>query len=78
MQRVLYRVRRFFSKPYNVILVAMCVVLAYLTLLPMLSMIRDTVTVHVAETMRLKKPVGSFTWEHWRKVLFDASSLSIF
>jgi len=56
----------------------MCVVLAYLTLLPMLSMIRDTVTVHVAETMRLKKPVGSFTWEHWRKVLFDASSLSIF
>lgn len=78
MQRILYRVRRFFSKPYNVILVAMCVVLAYLTLLPMLSMIRDTVTVHVAETMRLKKPVGSFTWGHWRKVLFDANSLSIF
>lgn len=78
MQQFTYRVKRFFSKPQNVILVIMAVVLAYLTLLPMLSMIRDTFTVHTAESMRLKAKAGSFTLAHWQKVLFDPSSLSIF
>jgi iron(III) transport system permease protein len=78
MKRLVYKLKSFFRKPYNVILVMMCVFLAYLTLLPLISMIKDTVTVHVAETMRLKQSAGTFTWSHWKKTLFDTSSISVF
>lgn len=78
MQHVTYRLKRFFHKPQNVILVVMCVFLAYLTLLPLLSMLKDTFTVHTAEVMRLKAAKGSFTLAHWQKVLFDSSSVSVF
>lgn len=65
-------------KPSNIILVVMCVFLGYLTLFPLLTMVRDTFSVHVSETIRLKQPAGSFTFQHWIKVLFDRNSLSIF
>lgn len=78
MKALFYKAKRFLRKPYAVILTIMCIFLAYLTLLPMISMVKDTVTVHVAETMRLKQDTGSFTWAHWKKVLFDSSSFSIF
>lgn len=78
MTQILYKAKSFFRKPYNVILVTVGVVLTYLTLFPLLSMLKDTVTVHVAETMRLKQQAGSFTWAHWKKVLFDSSSMAIF
>lgn len=56
----------------------MLVFLGYLTLFPLLTMIKDTFTVHVSESMRLKQSAGSFTLNHWIKVLFDPSSLSVF
>jgi iron(III) transport system permease protein len=55
------------------------VLLCYLTMVPMITMIRDTVIVHNAEARRFRLQVGALTWEHWRKVLFDGSgSLSTF
>lgn len=78
MRDLIYKAKTFFRRPHNVILVLLCIFLAYLTLLPLLSMVRDTVLVHTAEAFRLNKKVGSFTWSHWIKILFDPSSVSIF
>ncbi len=73
-----YRFRKFLAKPHNVILCIMVLLLGYLTFIPMLTMLKDTITVHPAEVMRLKKPIGAVTGQHWFKVLFDTSSLAIF
>ena len=78
MKQFTYRVKRFFAKPYNIILSMMLVLLTFLTLVPLLSMVRDSFVVHAAETMRLKKPLDSFTLNHWFKVLFDANSINVF
>ena len=78
MKKVLYRFRRFVKKPSNVILLVMVICLGYLTLFPLLQMVKDTFTVHISESLRLKQVPGEFTLAHWAKVLFDPSSLSIF
>ena len=78
IKKQLYRFYKFIKKPYNVILTMLLIVLGYLTLFPMLTMIKDTFTVHVSESMRLKQAAGTFTLNHWIKVLFDPSSLSVF
>ena len=56
----------------------MVICLGYLTLFPLLQMVKDTFTVHISESLRLKQAPGEFTLAHWAKVLFDPSSLSIF
>ena len=56
----------------------MVICLGYLTLFPLLQMVKDTFTVHISESLRLKQAPGEFTLSHWAKVLFDPSSLSIF
>ena len=76
IKKQLYRFYKFIKKPYNIILSVLLIVLGYLTLFPMLTMIKDTFTVHVSESMRLKQAAGSWTLNHWFKVLFDPSSLS--
>lgn len=78
MTSSLYRAKAFLKKPHNIILLVLLVVLAYLTLVPMFSMVKDTLTVHTSEVRRLKQAEGTFTWNHWIKVLFDSSSLNLF
>ena len=78
IKKQLYRFYKFIKKPYNIILSVLLIVLGYLTLFPMLTMLKDTFTVHVSESMRLKQAAGSWTLNHWFKVLFDPSSLSVF
>lgn len=78
MNKQIYKFRRFMRKPSNVILLLMTIFLGYLTLFPLLQMVKDTFTVHVSESIRLNKAPGEFTLSHWAKVLFDPSSLSIF
>jgi len=77
---VTQRLKLFFRKPHNVILVVLFVLLTVLTFLPMLSIIMDTFTVHTSEVMRIRGThVGDFTLYHWRKVLADGeNSMSIF
>jgi len=78
LQKYIHRAKKFLKKPHQVILLVMCVFLGYLTLFPIITIVKDTFTVHASETMRLKKAAGSFTASHWVKVLFDASSISTF
>jgi len=70
----------FFKKPHNVILVVLAVLLSFLTLFPLLSLIRDTMVVHPAEVMSVRGvPIGGFTTFHWRKVFLDGeTSLNVF
>lgn len=73
------KVKSFLKKPYNVILLALVIVLSYLVLLPLLTIIKDTVTVHNSEVMRIKgAQVGDFTWYHWIKIFADSGSANIF
>ena len=56
------RVRAFFGKPANIILVAFCAVLSVLTLYPLILLLLETVTVHAGkEVTSIKLPRGSFT-----------------
>ena len=73
------KVKSFLKKPYNVILLALVIVLSYLVLLPLLTILKDTVTVHNSEVMRIKgSQVGDFTWYHWIKIFADSGSANIF
>jgi iron(III) transport system permease protein len=56
------------------------VVLAYLTLVPLVSLVRDTFIVHPSEIMSVKgAKVNSTTLFHWRKVFLDGErSLKLF
>ena len=56
------RLKAFFGKPANVILVVFCVVLCMLTLYPLILLFLETITVHAGKEMRaVKQPAGSFT-----------------
>ena len=74
------KLRVFFRKPPNVILVVMAVLLGFLTLFPLLSLMRDTIVVHPSEVMSVRGvPIGGLTSFHWKKVLLDGeTSLNIF
>ncbi len=73
------RFKSFIKKPHNVILVSLAIILSYLTIVPMITIILDTFTVHQSELMRVKgAAVGDFTLYHWTKVLFSSASRKIF
>lgn len=73
------RFKSFIKKPHNIILVSLAFILVYLTVVPMITIILDTFTVHQAELMRVKgSQVGDFTLYHWTKVLFSSASQKIF
>jgi len=73
------RFKSFIKKPHNIILVSLACILTYLTIVPMITIIMDTFTVHQAELMRVKgAQVGDFTLYHWAKVLFSSASRKIF
>lgn len=62
------QLKSFFKKPHNVILVVLVVVLGYLTLIPLITIVVDTFTVHSSEVRAIKLPMGSFTLYHWNKI----------
>lgn len=67
----------FFSKPANVMLVIFGIALTVLTLIPLISILREMFIVHVGieKTMTgLKK--GDFTLYHWQKLFFDTGEWS--
>ncbi|NLC55009.1 MAG: iron ABC transporter permease [Erysipelothrix sp.] len=70
--------KAYFSKPQNVILVMLLAVLSFLTMFPLLSLIKDTVTVHPSELMSIPgSSVGDLTSFHWKKVFFDGENSKI-
>jgi iron(III) transport system permease protein len=74
------QVRAFMKKPHNVILLVLGILLAFLTLFPLLSLMRDTVIVHPSEVMSVRGAhIGDVTSFHWKKVFLDGeTSLNIF
>ena len=74
------KLKSYFGRPENLILVILMVLLSLLTLVPLLSLIRDTFVVHPAELFAIPNtPIGGITLYHWQKVFFDGdNSVSIF
>ena len=69
------RVASFLRKPYNVILITLAVSLFFLTLLPLVSLVRDTFVVHPSEIMSVKgSQAGDLTLFHWTKVFLSGAT----
>ncbi|MBQ2991286.1 MAG: iron ABC transporter permease [Clostridia bacterium] len=69
------RLRAFFSKPANIILVVFSVVLCVLTLYPLILLFLETVTVHTGKEMRaVKQGAGSFTLYSLERVFATAKN----
>ncbi|MCR4706340.1 MAG: iron ABC transporter permease [Clostridiales bacterium] len=69
MKRVAGRMRAWLSQPANVILLLFFVALTLLTLVPLLTMLTETFTVHMGREARLvKQEVGSHTLFHFRRL----------
>ena len=73
-RRLMGRLRAYFSKPANVILLIFLVALCLLTLYPLLTMLLETVTVHAGREARAVKSLGlttgDYTLYHFKKLLF--------
>ena len=65
------RIKTFFSKPYNVLLVFFIVVLGFLVVLPLFSIVKDTFIVHSSEKARIHQAVGTFTTYHWNRLFLS-------
>ena len=64
-----YRLRGFFSKPANIILLLFFVVFLVVSLAPLVSMLSNMFVVHLGNEKRmLKLDTGTFTWNHFEKL----------
>ena len=71
------RIKTFFSKPYNVLLVLFVIVLSFLVVIPLISIVKDTFIVHSSEKARIHQAVGSFTTYHWKRLFASEFSKSL-
>lgn len=71
------KIKTFFSKPYNVLLVLFIIVLSILVVIPLISIVRDTFIVHASEKSRVHQAVGSFTTYHWKRLFASEFSKSL-
>lgn len=72
-RKLRYRLKEFFSKPENIILTLTVVVLGFFTVYPLILLIKDTITVNIADLLYPElfgKKVGSLTLFHWSRMLF--------
>ena len=64
-----YRIRAFFSKPANILLVIFLIALIVLSLLPLITMLSNMFTIHAGQEKKLYRlPVGSFTLNHFQRL----------
>ena len=69
------RLRAFFSKPANIILVSFCLVLCVLTLYPLILLMVETITVHAGKEARATKlGAGEFTLYSLGKIFAEAKN----
>ena len=69
------RFKSFIKEPQNIILIVLFILMSFLTLLPLVSLIRDTLIAHPSELMSIKgAKAGDFTLFHWYKVFFDGKN----
>ena len=64
-----YRLRAFFGKPANLILLLFLILLVVLSLLPLITMLSNMFTIHGAREEQLaRQPEGSWTFFHFTKL----------
>ena len=69
------RIRTWLSKPANVILLFFLIALAVLTLYPLLSMLLETVTIHVGREARAaKQTAGDWSLYHFQRLFATAEN----
>jgi len=79
MRNFLNRFRSFLSKPENVILSSLLVLLIFLTLIPLYYIGLDTFTVHSSEARRIPgSKAGDLTAYHWNYVFVNRASENLF
>ncbi|MBQ8073719.1 MAG: iron ABC transporter permease [Clostridia bacterium] len=67
-----YRLRAFFGKPANLILLFFLITLTVLSLMPMITMLTNMFTVHAGtEKKMLRQGVGSWTLNHFQMLFAD-------
>ena len=77
--KFLHRTKTFISKPENIIILALSVTLIYLILLPLFSVINDSLLVHTSELRRIRgTEAGDFTFYHWINVFAGKFSHNLF
>ena len=75
MNRLKGRARAWFSKPANVILLVFLIALAVLTLYPLLSLLSETVTIHVGREARAaKQTAGDLSLYHFQRLFATAEN----
>ncbi len=69
----------FLSKPENLIIVGLSILLIYLIILPLLSVVNDSFLVHSSELRRIKgAEVGDYTGYHWKGIFAGKYSQNLF
>ena len=64
-----YRIKAFFSKPANILLVVFLAALVVLSLLPLITMLSNMFTIHIGTERKLyRMEVGSFTLKHFQRL----------
>ena len=78
-RRFVNRLRNTFTNPYNIITLVAVLLLAYLIILPLIEMIRTTMTLARADMRRVPgATAGEFTWYYWNRLLFSDVSRNLF
>jgi iron(III) transport system permease protein len=71
--------KTYFGIPSNTILVFFGIILLFMTIVPLISVISDTLTVHMMETGWIPgSSVGDFTWQHYYQIFAGPNSYDIF
>ncbi|MDR1832749.1 MAG: iron ABC transporter permease [Fusobacteriaceae bacterium] len=69
------RFKNFIRKPHNLILVLLFAALFFLTMFPLLSLLKDSFLVHPSEVRSIKgSKAGDLTLYHWYKVFLDGKN----
>ena len=78
MRTVLNRLRLSIT-PQRVLSVIFLVVLAYLVIVPLFLMLRETFIVHPLERFQIPgSRVGDFTWAHWQRTFLSENAYAFF
>lgn len=78
LERKMNQVISFLSKPPNVMLVIFGIALTALTLIPVLSVLKEMFVVHVGiEKTMTGLQTGEYTLYHWKKLIFDGGDWSM-
>ena len=80
MKQKINAVLKYLRKPQNIILLVLLIVLGYLTIVPLITIIADTFTVHSSEVRAIKgSKAGEFTLYHWKKMFASGqTSMKVF